>query len=119
MAGKLDEISRVIGQQEQATRGLSESFDRHCDDDDRRHNENLRALKDIAGELRKLSDCVRPLASTVAIMKPVVDGYQVTRWKAIGAIAAVSVFFAVIGWAMSLIVGKAFAWALSFIAIKP
>ena len=38
MAGKLDEISRVIGQQEANLAGLNRTFDQHVIDDDRRHN---------------------------------------------------------------------------------
>lgn len=118
VTGKLDEISRVIGQQEANVAGLKESFDRHCSDDDRRHSENKQVLQEIASELRNLNDCVKPLAQTVGIMKPIVDGYQVTRWKAIGFIAAASVFLGFLGWALSLIVGKALAWALSLMAFK-
>jgi hypothetical protein len=44
MPGELNEISRVIGGLEEGVRNLSRTFTQHCEDDDRRHVENLAAL---------------------------------------------------------------------------
>jgi hypothetical protein len=38
--GEIDPGSRALGDLEGTMRALKESFDKHCDDDDRRHQEN-------------------------------------------------------------------------------
>jgi hypothetical protein len=54
-----------------------------------------------------------PLAETVKIMKPIVDSYQITKWKIVGAISLASVLLAVLGWMLSQVAGKALAWLFS------
>jgi hypothetical protein len=115
MAGKLDEISRVIGQQEANVAALTKTFDQHCTDDDRRHEENLTTLRAISSELKTLNEAVTPLARTVAVMKPIVDSYQITRWKMAGAFAVVSMIMWAIGSLILTLAGKAIAWAFSVI----
>lgn len=79
MAGALDEGSRAIGDLEASVRGLSVSFDKHCLDDDRRHAENIAALRDntaAIGELgRKLDDHSRAVSS----MRPQIAALQISR----------------------------------------
>src|ERR1700722_2686237 len=77
MTGKLDEISQAIGGLQATTDGLAKQLDVHCDDDRRRHEDNLQSLREITEQIRDVNESVRalqPLAETVALMKPIVAG---------------------------------------------
>jgi len=113
MPGKLDEISLAIGAQGAEIAGLKQSFDRHCDDDDRRHRENIEVLKAIENRLGDLSRVLEPVVASVAIMRPIVDGYQVTRSK-LAAWASIGLaVIALLGWIVEAAVKLAATWALS------
>lgn len=113
VTGKLDEISEKIGAQGAQLVGLNKSFDRHCDDDDRRHEENIAQLRSIAKELATIAEAVKPVIATVAAMKPIVDGYQVSRWKLAGAISLAGFILAGIGWVLSLAIARGIDWLFS------
>jgi hypothetical protein len=90
MAEKLSEISRVIGGLEKAVGGLEKTMTQHCIDDDRRHEENITAL-------RTMSAILTPLAQTVADMKPIVQSYQASRLKMIGALGLAATLLGLFG----------------------
>lgn len=115
MPGKLDEISRVIGQQEANLAGLNRTFDQHCADDDRRHQENIDALRSINGHVAKLNETLAPLVKSVAFMRPIVEGYQVSRWKAAGALSLASAILVGLGWVVTSIAGEFVKWIVAHI----
>ena len=113
MPGKLDEISVAIGAQGAEISGLKQSFDRHCDDDDRRHRENLQVLKAIEQKLGALNDVLQPVVASVTFMRPIVDGYVLTRSK-LAAWASIGLgVIALLGWAVEALVKWAVSAALS------
>lgn len=113
-ADRLAELSEKVGKQTGSLDGLNNSFDRHCDDDDRRHHENVEALKrahgenidnfrEVFAELRKITEKLEPVAGLtkdVAEMKPHVEDYKTFRKQL--ALVAVGVS-AIAGGAVSLI----------------
>ena len=96
MSGELHEISRAIGALETGVKSLQETqtrgnelFDQHCKDDDQRHIETIAGMQGIKAELTALRQTLEPLAASVSVMRPIVDGYQLTRsrltvWASIG-----------------------------------
>jgi hypothetical protein len=105
MTGELHEISRAIGALESGVESLRESqargnelFDQHCKDDDERHLENIAEMRGIRSEITALRQVIEPLASSVAAMRPIVDGYQATRLR-IATLASVGfAILVVVGW---------------------
>jgi hypothetical protein len=116
MAGKLDQISEAIGGLKATTEGLTAQFDRHCNDDDRRHRENVETLDGIKTQITELKETIAPLARTVTAMEPIVAGYAISQWKKAGAFGLAIVLLSVFGWAAQLLFGKALAWALAHIS---
>jgi hypothetical protein len=113
MTGQLDEVSRLLGAQGATLEGLKEVFDRHCDDDDRRHSENIEAIHSIGDKLEVLHRDLQPLAESVKVMRPVVDAYQATRAR-IAAWASIGLgIIVVLGWAFDAAIRWAVTWALS------
>lgn len=105
MAGKLDEISASIGELRANTKRLTELFDRHCDDDDRRHSENTATL----GEIK---EALQPLSSAVGIMQPIVAGYAVSQWKRAGAVGLAIALLTGLGWVLEALIGRMVMWAI-------
>lgn len=92
---------------------MKESFDRHCDDDDRRHVENITEMRGIKEEIAGLRLALEPLAASVAIMRPIVDGYQLTRSK-LAAWASIGLAMIVLlGWIVEAALKWVVAWTLS------
>ncbi len=113
MPGKLDEISRVIGSLEASVKLLSQLFDQHCQDDDRRHKENQDVAKATIEEIAALREALQPLAASVAVMRPIVDSLQFSRMK-LAAWASVGIFIlGVVGWIVEALVKFAVNWTLS------
>lgn len=110
---KLDEISRVIGAQEANLGNLTRTFEQHCNDDDLRHRENIAAMDGIAHQVRKLNDTLLPVVQSVAIMRPIVDSYQASKWKAAGALSLASTMLVGVGWLVTSIAGKAIEWIVT------
>jgi hypothetical protein len=98
VAGKLDEISEAIGGLRASTAGLERAFSEHCRDDDRRHEENIAVQREANESIRKLTEVVTPLANAVGAMKPIVDQYQASRFKLVGAASVIMMLFGFIGW---------------------
>lgn len=61
MTGQLDQLSRVIGGLEASTDNLSKLLNQHCIDDDRRHDENIKALRSIEASLAELARKAVPI----------------------------------------------------------
>ena len=110
VAGKLDEISLAIGELKSEQRGLRSSFDKHCDDDDRRHGENLTALHTLSDRLGKLTEVVAPLARAVEAMQPVVEQYKAARFKVIGAASIIMMLLGFIGWLIQTFIAGMINW---------
>lgn len=102
MSGNIDEMSHAIGGLRSDVKTLFRKVEDSQREADKRHRENTERLDGIERTLA-------PLAKTVESMQPIVEGYQVTRWKAIGGLS-VLVF---LGWLVSLVAGKLFTWLLS------
>jgi uncharacterized membrane protein YccC len=120
MTGKLDDISFKMGQQAEGIEGLKESFDRHCVDDDRRdvenirrHNENIKAIRELGDGMRLLSEVLKPLADSVAFMRPIVDRLQITKSKLAVVVALGFAIVSLIGWIGFSVVAKAIAFVIS------
>lgn len=103
---KLDEISLAIGELKSDTKSLDRTLTQHCDDDDRRHQENLDAIRDLTKALEPLG----PLAATVATMKPIVESYQTSRLKLAGAISLAMVLLGFVGWVIEQIIASGVRW---------
>lgn len=112
MTVKLDEISRAIGALEASTKGLQGSFDKHCLDDDRRHNENIAVQREANESIRKLTEVVTPLALAVDAMRPAVANYQASRFKLIGAAGVVMLLLGFVVWALQLAANTAIQYAI-------
>lgn len=103
----LAEQSGQHGQHVANLSNLGRNFDRHCVEDDERHKENVAEMRATRVAIETLTAVVKPLADTVAVMKPVVDGYQVTRWKLAGGLAVISVVIGAGGWFIATVITEA------------
>lgn len=114
VAGKLDEISVAIGTLRESTVGLRTSFDKHCVDDDRRHGENVRELRENSSQISRLNETLIPLVKAVEAMKPVVEQYRTSRFKLAGAAGAIMMLFGFIGWLIQTFISAIIhgAWKL-------
>lgn len=115
--GVKNNISFVLGQLDASVEDLGRSFEKHCADDDRRHDENLGTLRQLNATLGELRDIVRPLAEAVEKMRPIVDSVQISRWKIAGGVTVASFFLAGLGWLLSFVSAKAFAWLAGHIKL--
>ena len=112
MAGALDQISQAIGSLQATSERLTELFDRHCDDDDRRHNENVERLDEICRQNAELKAALKALTEAVSAMQPIVAGYAISRWKAAGAMSLAVALLSVLGLLLEKMLGAAGAWLL-------
>ena len=106
MAGKLDEISRLIGVIETSVRDLRRRAEEDRESHDRWHEESRAAIASLE---RKLDQH----AAAVEIMRPAVAALELSRsklatWASIG-FASVVVF----GWMVEATVKFAASWAWS------
>jgi hypothetical protein len=108
MTSKLDEISLAIGRLQAQIENVSVDITHIGKVSDKRHEENT-------SRFDKIEKTMDPLARTVAVMKPIVDSYQITRWKMAGAFAVVSMIIWAIGSLILTLAGKAITWAFSVI----
>jgi hypothetical protein len=95
-----------LGSQESNLKNLGRNFDRHCTEDDERHTENIAEMRSMRQAVEKLTALVQPLADTVALMKPIVDGYQTTKLKFVGGLMVVGLIVSAVGWLITSVVGK-------------
>ena len=106
MAGKLDEISRIIG-------NIEAKVDANRWVADKCHQESVERLEKIDARTMKLESTVAPLAATVRKIEPIVESYQATRWKLAGMSIIVLGILSLLGWTLSLVAGKALGWVAS------
>jgi hypothetical protein len=92
MAGELNEISRVIGGLEEGVRNLSRTFTQHCEDDDRRHTENLDAMRALNENISKLNRRLTP--------------FEIAQWKKSGAWMLALAILGTVGGVVYLIAGE-------------
>lgn len=111
--GKLDEISRAIGALEQSTSQMTKLFDRHCEDDSLRHNENLQTLAEVNENVSDLKSEVKALTAAVGQMQPLVAGYAISRWKAAGAMSLAVAILSVLGFLLEKIIEAAVTWLIT------
>lgn len=81
MTGQIDHLSEAIGNLRADVRNLMRSLDMDRNTANERHEDNTSRLQSIEKVLG-------PLETTVAELKPIVQRYEVTRWKVIGAVTA-------------------------------
>lgn len=117
-ANSRTQIAGAVAKQEANLENLGNNFDKHCADDEKRHAENLATLREIRDNLATLASIVTPLASAVGTMKPIVDGYQVTKMKFAGALLVGGFLVTAIGWIVSSIVGEAMKLAFQKLGWK-
>lgn len=111
MPGRFDEISYKLGQAASGLTDLRKAFETHCADDDRRHSENLAALRANTAAIDRLARAMEPIAASVAFMRPIVDSYQVTRIRLAAYAAVAMCVLGLVGWAVQMAVNFAIAWA--------
>lgn len=107
-ANKLDDISVAIGRLSANVENLSVDLSESRKTQDREHQENKKKLESIVSD-------VADLKRSVTVMQPIVDGYQVTRWKIAGAISLASALLIGLGFFVLKIGEAMFAWLLSHI----
>lgn len=110
MSNQLDQVSEAIGALRASMRAVGDSLDRHCDDDDRRHRENIEALRENNRAIAELSGVLTPLAKTVAGMQPIVASYQTSRLKLTGALGLALVLLGGVTWLAEQVIINGIKW---------
>lgn len=105
MTGELHEVSQAIGGLQAETAALVKSFDRHCDDDDRRHGENIKAIRD-------LTETLRPIADWARSAKPDLEAMKLSRAKIAGISSVLLLFAGGAVWLLEKLIDKALTWAM-------
>lgn len=109
--GRIDDISYKLGRSAEGLENLNKMFEQHCDDDDRRHRENVGLIKANTEAIDNLSNAMRGINDSIAFMRPVVDGYVMTKSRlALLALIGTGIMIA-IGW----ILEAALKWAIGLI----
>jgi hypothetical protein len=65
----IHEISFKLGEHAKGLENLNRLFEQHCEDDDRRHQENVDLLKANNGAIEKLSLALAPIAANHKLTK--------------------------------------------------
>jgi len=102
MAGKLDEISEAIGRLRSSVADIQKRMEENRKLQERRHEDNSAALRDLGEKLDKQATAVEIIRPTVAALA--LSRSRLATWASIGLAAVV-----VLGW----IVEAALKWALS------
>lgn len=114
---EMDEVSRAIGNLEGSVDGLKTSFDQHCVDDDRRHNENLEEQKRHGEELIKIRGAIEELTKALAGQARDIDGLRIaphTTGRKAAAVAALAMgVVTLLVWGLETIAGFIWTWAQS------
>jgi hypothetical protein len=109
----LDAISFTLGRNTEGLTNLNRLFEQHYTDDDRRHAENVAALRANTDAVGKLAGMLQPIAESVAFMRPIVDGYVVTRGK-LALLASIGFGIVVaIGWVLEAGLKWVIGWLLN------
>jgi hypothetical protein len=110
--GKLDEISRLLGNLESGLREIERRSVEDRETGNRRHAENQQAIAASKQAVQDLKDIVELLSATVASWRPTVEAFTLSRskltaWASIGFVA-----IAFLGWIVEAIVKWAVTAAL-------
>jgi len=62
-----DKISYELGENSNGLKNLEKLFEQHCEDDDRRHVENVKLLTDNNAAIKALSDALAPIAANYVL----------------------------------------------------
>ena len=110
--GAFDPASVEFGEMRATLKSLNSVFGQHCEDDDRRHLENVKLLEANTKAIGDLTAVVKTLADSVAFMRPVVDSVAVTKGR-LALLASVGFGIVVaIGWLLEAGLKWAIAWVL-------
>ena len=90
MAGKLDDISVSIGSLLAKVENLGVSIAANRCEADRRHQENT-------DRLNRIDEVLKPVATAVAKMEPIVEDYRTNRNKALGLLLALGGIASMLG----------------------
>ncbi len=113
MAGKLDDISRLLGNLETKVDGIKERSEEDRAISDRRHAENQRAIAAAAATAEELRTIVEPLSETVQAMQPTVRALAVSRSKLASLAGLGLLILSAIGWLGDALIKALFTWTLS------
>lgn len=96
------ELSFKLGRNTEGLENLNRLFEQHCEDDDRRHGENVELLKANNEAIDNLSRALAPIAAN----------YKMTKRRL--ALVASLGFSVLVGlsWAAEVLVKWAFGWLL-------
>lgn len=110
---QLDEISRVIGSVETKLDAIESRAEEDRNIGDRRHAENRMAIEASRDAVEEVRRAIAPLVDAVAVMKPVVEAYQIARWKITGALGLGLVALTVIWWFVEAAFSHFVTWILT------
>jgi hypothetical protein len=110
---RLHELSYEFGRNAKGLEDLTKLFEQHCNDDDRRHEENVALLKANTEAIAAQNKGLEKLSARVGLMSP--GGSMLSR-KQIAVLALVGTgVMVVVGWIVEAAVKWAAAWVLSSI----
>ena len=71
--------------------------------------ENRKAIAASKQAVQDVMDIVKPLSDTVKTMAPIVNAYQISRWKKAGALGLAFFMLSMLGWLAEVAIGKGIA----------
>lgn len=110
--GAFDPASVEFGEMRAELKNLNKLFEQHCEDDDRRHAENVAVLRANTEATTNLATMFKTLADSVAFMRPVVDSYVVTKGRLAMIATAGFGLLIVIGWLLEAGLKWVIGWLL-------
>ena len=75
--------------------------------------ENRKAIAASKQAVQDVMDIVKPLSDTVKTMAPIVNAYQISRWKKAGALGLAFFMLSMLGWLAEVAIGKGIAYLAS------
>jgi hypothetical protein len=97
-----DKISFELGQNAKGLENLNRLFEQHCEDDDRRHGENVKLLTDN-------NDAIKGLAAALA---PIAANYKLTK-RRMALVGTVGLSLLIgLSWALEAAMKWAIGWLL-------
>jgi len=120
MAGRLDEISRVLGSIETSIKELSGRAAEDRRERDREHVQNQKAIAGLSAALadraQKFDDYTQRTdgrLSALEMLQPIVTGLQMTRAKLTTLASIGFAVVVIVGWMFEAVIKWAVSWALS------
>jgi hypothetical protein len=109
----LHELSYGLGRNAEGLENLNRLFDQHCQDDDRRHEENVAVLKSNTDAIGAQNKALEKLTARVALMSL---GGGVLSKKQVAVLAVVGTgVMVVVGWMVEAAVKWAVGWFIGTI----